>query len=160
MPALSRFDHFGFSIILNSARSISHVALRFLPVYTSVELFGRFLPLRCARNEAPTGSNAGLGLALMALNVADIAPWNYTKTPLHLYCFLQLNVSGFASFIQIPLKFTWWHNLENNFTNKRCGNYYIKYFGLWNKWVQFRFFTFYKPPNVRNLNYINESKIQ
>ena len=54
-----------------------------LVVHTSVELLGRFLPRLCARKEAPTGSNAGLGLALIALNVADIAPWKIKMNTLH-----------------------------------------------------------------------------
>ncbi len=53
----------------------SYFLLIFTTFYTSVELLGLFLPRRWARNEAPTGSNAGLGLAFIALNVADNAPY-------------------------------------------------------------------------------------
>ena len=48
--------------------------------HTAVELFGLFLPRLCARNEAPTGSKAGiLGWEFNALNVATTAPCKDVK---------------------------------------------------------------------------------
>ena len=47
--------------------------------YTSVEFFGLFLPRLCARLEAPTGARGALGLMLMALKVAFMAPCTHTQ---------------------------------------------------------------------------------
>jgi len=54
---------------------------------TSVSIFMlKFLPRRCARRDIPTGASTGVGLLLMALKVAFIAPLQANTHTLFINC--------------------------------------------------------------------------